>query len=32
IGSLFSVSVNLLIDILLEACANRLQKALNERH
>lgn len=32
IESLFSVSVNLLIDILLEACANSLQKGINERH
>ncbi|KFP18313.1 hypothetical protein Z169_03104, partial [Egretta garzetta] len=32
IESLFSVSVNLLIDILLEACANSLQREINERH
>ncbi|KFQ75608.1 hypothetical protein N335_02731, partial [Phaethon lepturus] len=32
IGSLLSVSVNLLIGILLEACANSLQKGINERH
>ncbi|KFP63808.1 hypothetical protein N322_02076, partial [Cariama cristata] len=32
IESLFSISVNLLIDILLEACANSLQKGINERH
>ncbi|KFP02966.1 hypothetical protein N300_11414, partial [Calypte anna] len=32
IGSLFSVSVNLIVDILLEACANSLQKGINERH
>ncbi|KFP87390.1 hypothetical protein N311_02832, partial [Apaloderma vittatum] len=32
IGSLFSISVNLLIDILLEACAIILQKGINERH
>ncbi|PKU47691.1 hypothetical protein llap_2024 [Limosa lapponica baueri] len=32
IGSLFSPSLNLLIDILLEACANSLQKGINERH
>ncbi|KFV64367.1 hypothetical protein N307_06034, partial [Dryobates pubescens] len=33
IGSLLSISVHLLIDIiLLEACANSLQKGINERH
>lgn len=32
IESLFSISVNLLIDILLEACTNSLQKRINERH
>ncbi|KFW01899.1 hypothetical protein N326_01875, partial [Eurypyga helias] len=32
IGSLFSVSVNLLIGILLEACGNSLQTGINERH
>ncbi|KFO65187.1 hypothetical protein N302_06841, partial [Corvus brachyrhynchos] len=32
IESLFSISVNLLIDILLEACANSLPKGINERH
>ncbi|KFZ67403.1 hypothetical protein N338_01001, partial [Podiceps cristatus] len=32
IGSLFFISVNLLIDILREACANSLQKGINERY
>ncbi|KFQ15776.1 hypothetical protein N330_11535, partial [Leptosomus discolor] len=32
IKSLFSISENLLMDILLEACANSLQKGINERH
>ncbi|KFW88065.1 hypothetical protein N305_00971, partial [Manacus vitellinus] len=32
IESLFSISADLLIDILLEVFANSLQKGINERH